>query len=127
MIRWLERKKVFSIILFILIAAEIFFFSSISGPKLALEGVLDPSIAYHFCVFFLLNFFLLISINGNKGLKLKYIIISFFFSIVYSILDEVHQLFVPFRSPSFSDILTDSVGIFSSILLYLHSKKSRKP
>ena len=125
MIRWLERKKVFSIILFILIVAEIFFFSSISGPKLALEGVLDPSIIYHFCVFFLLNFFLLTSINGDKRIKLKHIVISFCFSIVYSILDEVHQLFVPFRSPSFSDILTDSIGIFSSTLLYLYSKRSK--
>lgn len=122
MIRWFEKNKIFSIIFFVSIAIEIFFFSSISGvpnPK----STLDLSIVYHFSVFFLLSFFLLVILDRDKDVKLKYVIISFIFSIIYSILDEAHQIFVPFRSPDFLDILTDNVGILCSVLLHLYRKR----
>lgn len=123
MIKWFEKKRVFSVILVILIAVEIFLFSSISGTGPITPG-LKVSVIYHFSVFFLLNFFLLVSLNGNKDIKIKYLIIAFTLSIIYSVLDEIHQLFVPFRYADFGDILTNNAGIFLSTLVYLYSKKS---
>ena len=104
-------------------AIEIFYFSSITRIK-GPSGVLNLSIVYHFVAFFLLSFFLLISIVGPKEIKVKYIAIVLLISITYSVLDEVHQLFVPGRVPDLFDIFTDSAGIFSSMILYLYSKKN---
>ncbi len=33
-------------------------------------------------------------------------------ALLYSLLDEVHQIFVPFRSFSLDDLLKDAIGIF---------------
>ena len=132
MIEWFEKNRVFSVILFVLIAVEIFFFSSITGKVSGPWTGLKVSMTYHFSVFFLLNFFLMVSLNGGKnekeknGVKIKYLIIAAIFSVVYSLLDEIHQLFVPFRYADLRDILTNNAGIFLSILVYTYSKNSWK-
>ena len=123
MIKLLEEKRIFAIILTILMAIEIFYFSSITGVR-GPSGVLNLSIVYHFVAFFLLSFFLLISIVGQKEIKIKHIVIVLLISTTYSILDEVHQLFVPGRVPDLFDIFTNGIGIFSSMILYLYSKKN---
>lgn len=123
MIKLLEEKRIFAIVLTILMAIEIFYFSSIIGVK-GPSGVLNLSIIYHFVAFFLLNFFLLISVIGQKEIKVKHIVIVLLISTTYSILDEVHQLFVPGRVPDLFDIFTNGAGIFSSMILYLYSKKN---
>ena len=51
-------------------------------------------------------------------MKIKYILIVLIISIVYGILDEVHQLFVPLRFFSIQDILTDNLGSIFSIVIY---------
>ncbi|MDP3992045.1 MAG: VanZ family protein [Candidatus Pacearchaeota archaeon] len=123
MIKWLEKKRIFAVVLAVLIAAEIFFFSSISGFGLPEQGGLKVSIIYHFSFFFLLNFFLLISFNGNKGIKFRYLVAALILSVIYAVLDEIHQLFVPFRYAAFGDIMIDNIGIFLSTLIYLYYKK----
>jgi len=69
----------------------------------------------------------LFHIKGNKKIKIRYLLIVLIISITYAILDEVHQLFVAFRDFSIKDILTNTSGIFSSTIIYLHmNKKSQK-
>ncbi|MCK5149628.1 VanZ family protein [Candidatus Pacearchaeota archaeon] len=75
---------------------------------------------YHFIVFFLFSFFLFATINKNKKIKTKHLLIVLIISIAYAISDEIHQLFVTFRNFSIKDILTDTLGIFSSIIIYSH-------
>ena len=125
MIGWLEKNRYIAIILTVFIAIEIFYFSSIPGGKPG-TGVQIPGIAtaYHIIVFFLFNFFLMVSIKGNKKIKISYIVIALVISVAYAFLDEFHQLFTPFREPTIKDILTDAVGIFSSTIVYLFTKKS---
>ena len=123
MIKWLERKRIFAIILTLLMAIEIFYFSSITGVK-GPGGGLNLSIVYHFVAFFLLSFFLMVSVVGQKEIKIKYIVTVLLISMAYSVLDEVHQIFVPGRFPDLFDIFTDSAGIFSSMILYLYTKKN---
>ena len=121
MIEWLEKKRYPAIFLTLLIAIEIFYFSSIPGARL-MAGNLDLSIAYHLFVFFLLNFFLLISVNGSKKIRIKSLIVVLVVSLAYAFLDEIHQIFVPFRYPDIGDILINSTGIFISALVYLYYK-----
>ncbi len=49
----------------------------------------------------------------------KYYLFSFLCSFVYSVTDEVHQLFVPGRSGQPLDVLIDSLGAFLGILILL--------
>lgn len=124
MIRWFEKKRIISFILTLLIAIEIFYFSSISGITGIETGRGDwiPRI-YHFTVFFLFSFFFFVTIKGTKKIKKKYLLIVLIISIIYAIFDEIHQIFVPFRYPSISDVLTNSLGIFSSLIIYLYTNK----
>ena len=119
MISLLEKNRIISIIFTILIAIEIFFFSSLSGPPGARFPII--SIAYHFIVFFLFAFFLLASIKGKGKIKLKYLIIAIIISVLYAFSDEFHQSFVPGRDAGIKDILTDTAGIFFSSLIYLYT------
>lgn len=119
MIKWLEKNRIFPLIITILIAIEIFYFSSRPGGTIGTGGNAWTSIVYHFVIFFLFTFFLFISIKGNQKIKIKYISFVIIISIIYAILDEFHQLFVPLRSFSIKDILTDIAGILSSIILIL--------
>jgi VanZ family protein len=116
MINWLEKHRIVSIVLTILITIEIFYFSTLSGGA-GTGGNLWFARAYHFIVFFLFSFFLLMAIKGKNKLKTKYILITLIISIAHAILDEVHQIFVPFRNASTGDVLIDSLGIFSAMII----------
>lgn len=124
MIRWLEQNKEVSFFLMFLIIIEIFFFSSIPGTKIKGEANWIPTI-YHFTIFFLFAFFILITIKGNKKIKKSYVFITIIFSLCQAFLDEFHQFFVPLRSCSFEDLMIDSLGIFSAIIVYYLSYKKR--
>lgn len=123
MIKFIENHKIFAIIITILIAAEIFYFSSISlVPSAGPESGINLSIVYHFIIFFLLAFFLIASIKNKNQFKNKHMIIALLISLIYAISDEVHQLFVPGRFFSIKDILTDLLGILVAILIYPKKK-----
>ena len=126
MIDWLEKNRYVAIILTVFIAIEIFYFSSIpgGGEPVGAAQISGITTAYHIIVFFLFNFFLMVSIKGNKKIKISYIVIALVISVAYAFLDEFHQLFIPFREATIKDVLTDAVGIFSSTIVYLFTKKS---
>jgi len=126
MFNLLEKKRWFAITLTILIAIEIYHISSLSGTS---TGGGNPWIAriYHLVVFFLFAFFILASIKGIKKLTTKTYISALIISIIYAILDEFHQIFVPGRDGSIRDFMTDTIGIFFAVLIYFYiSKKSKQ-
>ena len=125
MINWLEKNRPAAIILTILIATEIFYFSSIPGGRISSRGINGIAIMYHFIAFFLFNFFLTISIIGNKKIKIPYLVFPIIISIIYAFLDEFHQIFVPFRAATIKDILVDSLGILFATAIYVYSKKNQ--
>ncbi len=126
MIKWLEKNRIVPIILTILITIEIFYFSTLQGGVGAGGGNPWLPRIYHFSVFFLFCFFFLIAIKGKNKLKTKYIIITLIVSITHAILDEIHQIFVPLRDASIRDVLIDSLGIFSALLIHKHLDKKEK-
>ena len=121
-IEFLEKNKGISFVLMLITLAVIWYFSSIPGNSIPLKSIW-PSIIYHFFIFALFSFFLL-TIIAKKGIRKKDILIVFLISLVFSFLDEIHQAFVPLRSPDIKDILVDLAGVISaSILVYFVKRK----
>lgn len=117
-IKWFERNSKVSISVTILISITIFYVSSLSFPPSIEINSIKPLI-YHFGIFFLLSFFLMIS--SVKGKYKKYLLFTIPLSFLYAVLDELHQSFVPFRDASMGDILTDIFGISFALILYIIS------
>ena len=120
MIKFFEKNRGLSLIILIIIASLIFYISSITVTGTGTTGYL--SYIYHFTAFSYLTLFLLISITGGK--KSNLIILGILLVIIYGILDELHQYFVPGRFPSIKDILINSIGILITSLAYSKSLKS---
>ena len=82
----------------------------------------------HFTIYFILG--ILVFMYLNEYIKNKPIIIySFLICFVYACTDEFHQYFVDGRYCSFIDVLIDSLGSLTSILLlsikvFINNKKS---
>ena len=125
MLSYLEKKRLIPLMITIVLAIEIFLFSNITTTAGAGKG-LNLSTLYHFGIFFMFTFFLLITIKGKEKLNIKYLLITILFSIFYAITDEFHQLFVPGRVASLKDILIDNIGSLCSIILFFFIDKKTK-
>ena len=122
MIKLLEKNRWLALIFTLLITIEIFWFSTLQGAP-GTGGSVWPARIYHFSVFFLFTIFFLALIKSDKKIKLKYILITLIISIIHAFLDEFHQIFVPFRDANMRDILTDTIGIFTAIIIYFYTDK----
>lgn len=124
MIKTLEKRRWLSLTLLILIAIEIFWFSTIQGAP-GTGSVLKVATIYHFVVFFLFAFFLFTTIKGKYKIKPKHIIITLIVSIAYAISDEVHQMYVPTRTATIYDLLINSMGILAAVLIYIYIERKK--
>ena len=115
-ILFFEKNKKISFIILLIILGIMFYCSSIPGSTISF-GSIWPSRIYHFSIFAGFAFFLLAILTKNK-LKTKTILTAILISLIISILDEIHQIFVPLRSASIFDILLDLAGILLSIGIY---------
>src|SRR3989338_4680983 len=119
MIKWFERHYRISWIITFLIAIIIFYISSLTFQPLSGSGggIGLKALLYHIIAFFLLAFFL--SVSLVKGKNLKYIFIAIIAAVLYGISDEIHQSFVPGRVPSFFDLFLNTSGIILAITIYI--------
>jgi hypothetical protein len=115
-IEWFEKHKKISFAFLIVIIATMFYFSSIPGSTLSF-GSIWPSIIYHSGIFAGFAFFLM-ALMTKKKINAKNIILTILISIIIAILDEIHQSFVPLRSPGLDDVALDLTGVILSISLY---------
>lgn len=116
MLSWFEKHNKISWTITIIIAAIIFYLSSLTFPP-GTGTTNIVSIIYHFVVFFFFALFL--SISTARGKKTSLIPLAIIISILYGISDEVHQLFIPGRSFAVSDMLLNTSGILLASTLYL--------
>ncbi len=73
----------------------------------------------HFSLYFILSFFLFnaFSESGMDPDKIKTMVFVFLICLLYGILDEIHQSFVPGRHPSAYDVFLDGAGAFSFLAI----------
>src|SRR3989344_666847 len=100
-----------------LVALTIFFISSVSFPSSGQNyDTSIQAIFYHIIIFFFLTSFLVLSLSKKLDSSSFFLII--FITLLYGILDELHQVFVPGRGPSVSDVFLDSFGGAISLILF---------
>lgn len=115
----MENKRGFLATLLVLCVLEIFYFSSIKAS--GISGSFNPApIIYHICIFFLLNTFILNLLTKKK------LFLGITLSLIFAFLDEAHQIVVPGRSASFSDISLDLFGIVLATLIFLYQERKIK-
>ena len=65
-------------------------------------------------------------VKDFTGIEYKLVLISILVVLLYSISDEVHQLFVPGRSGEAFDVMIDTMGGFiSTNILYLIYRRKK--
>ena len=77
----------------------------------------------HFLAYFILGILISISFRRRRLHIIRNLMIALFLCILFAISDEVHQIFVPGRSPGIRDIFIDSVGAMAGITVYLLAVK----
>lgn len=117
MIRWLEENKLISWVITSFIFIFIFYISSLSFALPPKGPVSINATFYHIGIFFILSVFFFISSLDRKW-NSKKIILSLAILVIYALLDELHQFFVPGRFMSFDDFLLDFAGIQLASLIY---------
>jgi len=82
----------------------------------------------HFVIYGIHTFFCLLTLC-DRMLSLKSIqyFLALILSVSYGIFNEIYQYFIPEREFSFGDILTNSLGIITFlILVYIFQNKKQK-
>ncbi len=71
---------------------------------------------YHFGIFMTLAFFSMIAFSKG-GRNKDFVYVAIIFSVIFAIMDELHQSLVFGRNTSIGDFLIDCLGIFTAFLL----------
>ena len=113
---WFEKHYKLSSLITVFGAVAIFYMSSLTFEGVSYTTNIN-SILYHFFAFFFFASFLYISsLKGKK--KYPILILALIISLLYAILDEFHQFFVPGRNSSIVDFFIDSLGIMLASMIY---------
>jgi len=77
----------------------------------------------HFTEYFILSILILLSLRLGNISTNKSIIITFIFCFIFSISDEIHQMFIAGRSPLILDCFIDILGCSLFLLIYYFRTK----
>jgi len=126
-IKFIEDNTHYVLLLIILVAIQINFFSSLPGTTPIGPGWAIIPTLYHFFIFFALNLLILFYVIGNKKVTLAKVFFSVLISVIFAIVDELDQLFIPLRFAGIKDVLVDFAGILFSVFVYkyLQTKKDK--
>ncbi|MDD5131136.1 MAG: VanZ family protein [bacterium] len=80
----------------------------------------------HAAVYFILAALLCLAFRFWKYSIVSIGIVSFIYSVIWGLANELVQFFEPTRSPSISDVISDSVGATLAIALFIWWRKLRK-
>jgi len=73
----------------------------------------------HFFIFFVLALLIINAFRVSGYSDNKVVLYTLITAVVCAFADEFHQLFVPGRGAQLKDVLIDSFGIISAVVLYL--------
>lgn len=77
----------------------------------------------HFSIYTAVGLLLMALVSTYNIKEKNRLIISLTTGIIYASSDEIHQSFVPGRSPMITDIVIDTMGVILGILLIILGKK----
>jgi len=77
----------------------------------------------HFSIYTLVGLLLMALVSTYNIKEKNRLIITLTTGIIYATSDEIHQSFVPGRSPMITDIVIDTMGVILGILLIILGKK----
>lgn len=123
--RGLSKINIFFMILSLLYIGGIFL---LSDSSIASDlSHFNPHSLLHIPLYGILTLLLYLSLNPNSLSPSRFL---FWFPIIISMvvaaLDEIHQMYIPFRQASIGDIFLDVVGIaLAAFLLFTHIKKKK--
>ena len=120
-------RKIFFWILLIIYSVVIFIFSS--RPEVGVEQYFyGQDKVIHFVIYGIHTFLCLVALSDKiLLLKLFHYFLALAFSVLYGIFNEIYQYFIPEREFSFGDILANSLGIITFlILVYIFQIKKEK-
>jgi len=102
----------------IVIAVLIFYFSSLPNPlppgPPGSPSLIDINIILHMCEFAGLSFF--VAYGYFHKFNMKFVIS---FTVIYAIVDEIHQYFVPNRYFDLFDVFIDIIGVVIGFLVFI--------
>lgn len=111
-----NNNRVFIFIYLPLIIHWLTIFILTSLPSDQLPSVEIGDKVNHFLAFFVLAFFLNLTMKYQTkypSLKESGLLITLIIASFYGLLDELHQLFIPGRSAEVLDWIADSIGAFA--------------
>lgn len=76
----------------------------------------------HFSIYTVVGILLMALVSTYQIKEKNKIIISIIIGITYACSDEIHQSFIPGRSPMITDVMIDTMGVILGILLILLGK-----
>jgi VanZ family protein len=102
---------------------------SVDGLELAHHLVRKSAHFVEYFVFFLLLYHgFRVNHRESRPWHWSWALIAWLIAAVYSVLDEVHQIFVPSRGPSPWDSLLDSTGaLFALLVLFVLYRRYLRP
>ena len=80
----------------------------------------------HFSLYFLLGLFYISFLKEFNLNDKKLLIYTILFVFIYACSDEIHQLFIRGRSGEITDVLIDTLGGFTSSILYICFRVRRR-
>ncbi|WP_047980844.1 VanZ family protein [Ornithinibacillus contaminans] len=103
--------------------------SEVSIAALGMEGFIEFFIrkGAHFGAFFLLLILFYAAFRKTVNWTIrKIIVVSFFLTLAYAMVDELHQGMTPNRTPFVGDVLIDAIGAIAACLLLLARNKYKR-
>lgn len=78
----------------------------------------------HFALYAVMGF---LAYNAVRHFKVKYkYLLAVAITAIYALFDEMHQIFVPARTSSMTDVIIDTIGAMSAVcFVYISSKINR--
>jgi VanZ family protein len=98
--------------------AAIWMLSSTSSPGVPIHHIPFRDRGAHFLAYGTLAFFVAHAAlrTGHAGRRLRVWAFAVYTAVLWGLLDEVHQAFVPGRSPDVVDLLADGLGATAGAL-----------
>jgi VanZ family protein len=106
------------------VMGTIFFLSSLPGDSFSLPDIIDIDKVLHALVYGVLALTVLFAIHEDRYLRNPWLasLLGVLFCLLFGISDEYHQSFVPYRTPSVSDLVADTIGAVIVVSLWFKWK-----